>query len=76
MTRGSRPRPARPSQADHCLAHVSWLVADQYKPAELGKGAWDVIATSPVWAVDAWGLGCLIQEAFSRQYMRSVEDLR
>ncbi len=27
-------------------------------------------------AVDAWGLGCLIQEVFSQQYLASVEQLR
>lgn len=50
-----------PMQADHCLVHTSWMVGNQYKPAELGKAEWDIIRDSPTWAVDAWGLGCLIQ---------------
>eukprot|EP00967_Tisochrysis_lutea_P140216 scaffold255931_cov23-Tisochrysis_lutea.AAC.1 len=61
---------------DHCLAHGAWLVGSQYKPAEVNKGGWDVVAQSPPWAVDAWGLGCFMQEAFSRRYLQSVENLR
>ncbi|KAF5836824.1 kinase-like domain-containing protein [Dunaliella salina] len=61
---------------DHCLAHGTWLVGSQYKPAEVNRGGWDVVAQSPPWAVDAWGLGCFMQEAFSRQYLQSVENLR
>jgi hypothetical protein len=52
------------------------MVGGQYKPGELGKSEWDTIRDAPPWAVDAWGLGCLMQEAFSRQYMTSVEQLR
>jgi hypothetical protein len=63
-------------QPDHCLAHCAWLVGSQYKPAEVNKCGWDTVLQSPPWAVDAWGLGCFMQEAFSRQYMQSVENLR
>ncbi len=56
--------------------HASWMVGAQYKAGELGKGDWDTIRDSPPWAVDAWGLGCLIQEVFSQEPLTSVEQLR
>ena len=52
------------------------MVGNQYKPAELGKAEWETVRESPPWAVDAWGLGCLIQEICSCTSMKSVEDLR
>ena len=55
---------------------ASWMVGNQYKPAELGKAEWETVRESPPWAVDAWGLGCLIQEICSCTSMKSVEDLR
>lgn len=58
------------------LLASSWLVGPQYKSGELGRSEWDVIAQSPVWAVDAWGLGCLIQEAFSDRVLVKMEDLK
>ncbi|MEW5318095.1 MAG: hypothetical protein WDW38_009346 [Sanguina aurantia] len=61
---------------DSALQQASWMVGKQYKPAELGKAEWEVIRESPPWAVDAWGLGCLMQEVFSCEGMQSVEDLR
>lgn len=61
---------------DNALQQVSWMVGNQYKPAELGKAEWEVIRESPPWAVDAWGLGCLMQEVFSCEDMKSVENLR
>ena len=64
------PCPLSPVQA------ASWMVGNQYKPAELGKLEWDVVRDSPPWAIDAWGLGCLIQEICSCKSMKSVEDLR
>ena len=30
----------------------------------------------PPWAVDAWGLGCLMQEAYSGQALTRTEELR
>ena len=62
--------------ADASLRHATWMVASQYKSSELGKSEWSTIVESPPWAVDAWGLGCLIQEVFSQQDMQSVENLR
>lgn len=58
------------------MVHASWMVGNQYKPAELGRSEWAVIRESPPWAVDAWGLGCLIQEVFAREPLASVEQLR
>lgn len=51
-------------------------VQSAYKPQELGKEDWAVISQSPPWAVDAWGLGCLVQEAFSGRELSRTEDLR
>ncbi len=51
-------------------------VGNQYKPAELAKSEWETIQQSPPWAVDAWGLGCLMQEVFSGEPMAQVENLR
>lgn len=28
---------------------------------QVGKGEWSSLSQSPPWAVDAWGLGCLLQ---------------
>mmetsp|Transcript_8758 Transcript_8758/g.18684 ORF Transcript_8758/g.18684 Transcript_8758/m.18684 type:complete len:802 (-) Transcript_8758:459-2864(-) len=61
---------------DFALTNATWMVGNQYKPAELGKSEWETIRQSPPWAVDAWGLGCLMQEVFSTEYMQSVENLR
>lgn len=58
------------------LMASSWLVAPQYKSGELGRSEWDVIADAPAWAVDAWGLGCLIQESFSGVLLSQMEDLK
>ncbi|GBG89859.1 hypothetical protein CBR_g49707 [Chara braunii] len=53
-----------------------WLVASQYKPVELTKSDWAAIRKSPPWAIDVWGLGCLIQELFSGMPLKRAEDLR
>ena len=66
-------RRARPSPRPH---PPNPQVGAQYKCAELGKNDWAAIPQGPPWAVDAWGLGCLMQEVFSQQDMASVENLR
>ena len=41
-----------------------------YLPGEAQRGEWEALAPesgSPPWAVDAWGLGCLVAEAFAGQ---------
>jgi SCY1-like protein 1 len=60
------------------LIAASWMVPSQYKPGEVARGAWDTeVKQSPPWAIDAWGLGCLIQEVYSGgQQMTKTEDLR
>lgn len=60
------------------LMAASWLVPPQYKPGEVARGAWDTeVKASPAWAIDAWGLGCLIQEVYSGGVqMTKTEDLR
>jgi hypothetical protein len=37
------------------------MVASQYKPAELAKCEWEAVQQGPPWAVDSWGLGCMMQ---------------
>jgi SCY1-like protein 1 len=61
---------------DFPLSNATWMIGNQYKPAELGRSEWDAIRQSPPYAVDSWGLGCLIQEICSNGYMTSVEALR
>lgn len=51
-------------------------VGAQYKAAEVMKCEWELVQQSPVWAVDAWGMGCLMQEAFSGRPLARTEDLR
>ncbi|GER42499.1 protein kinase family protein with ARM repeat domain [Striga asiatica] len=53
-----------------------WLIGSQYKPTELLKSDWSVIRKSPPWAIDSWGLGCLIYELFSGLKLSRTEDLR
>lgn len=69
------PRMTAVLTASHSNLHVSsclWL----YKPAELGKAEWEFIRKSPAWAVDAWGLGCLMKEVVkvSCEDMKSVQN--
>ena len=47
-----------------------------HKPAEVAKEDWAAVEQSPPWAVDSWGLGCLVQEAFSGSELARTEDLR
>ncbi|CAL8461727.1 g1258 [Coccomyxa elongata] len=61
---------------DWPLMHASWMVGAQYKPAELGKSDWQAVQQAPPWAVDAWGLGCLMQEVCSGHFLTRTEDLR
>ena len=58
------------------LQDFAWMVQKQYKPAEFAKGDWETIHSSPPWAIDAWGLGCLIQEVFAQNQLNRTEDLR
>ncbi|KAL4423761.1 hypothetical protein ABPG75_001062 [Micractinium tetrahymenae] len=64
------------SQYDLPLAAAEWLVPAQYKPGEVAKRDWQAIKDGPAWAVDAWGLGCLMQEVYSGRPLARTEDLR
>ena len=43
------------------LMSASWMVGAQYKPSEIAKSDWGAIQQGPPWAVDSWGVGCLMQ---------------
>lgn len=52
------------------------LIRDVYKSPELTKGDWTALKEGPPWAVDSWGLGCLIREVFGRESLHSTSALR
>lgn len=58
------------------ILQFEWLVGAQYKPIELAKSDWAAIRKSPHWAIDSWGLGCLIYELFSGMKLAKTEELR
>lgn len=58
------------------MLQYAWLVGTQYKPMELVKSDWVAIRNSPPWAIDSWGMGCLIYELFSGTRLSKTEDLR
>eukprot|EP00210_Caulerpa_lentillifera_P001710 g1643.t1 len=41
------------------------LIRDVYKSPELTRGDWQSLVDGPPWAVDSWGLGCLIREVYN-----------
>ncbi|RZC62940.1 hypothetical protein C5167_024707 [Papaver somniferum] len=58
------------------MLQYEWLVGAQYKPMELTKSDWAAIRKSPPYAIDSWGLGCLIYELFSGMKLAKTEELR
>ncbi|PIA27880.1 hypothetical protein AQUCO_07400010v1 [Aquilegia coerulea] len=58
------------------VLQFEWLVGSQYKPMELVKSDWVAVRKSPPWAIDSWGLGCLIYEIFSATKLAKTEELR
>ncbi|XVE86028.1 hypothetical protein DITRI_Ditri18aG0003400 [Diplodiscus trichospermus] len=58
------------------MLQYEWLVGTQYKSMELAKSDWATIRKSPPWAIDSWGLGCLIYEIFSGVKLGKTEELR
>ncbi len=48
-------------QGDFALQHASWMVPNQYKPSEVARMDWGAVREGPSWAVDTWGLGCMMQ---------------
>ncbi|KAI3879287.1 hypothetical protein MKX03_024262 [Papaver bracteatum] len=57
------------------VLQYEWLVRAQYKPMELTKSDWAAIRKSPPYAIDSWGLGCLIYELFSGMRLAKTEEL-
>ncbi|XP_077214839.1 kinase family with ARM repeat domain-containing protein isoform X2 [Tasmannia lanceolata] len=58
------------------MLQFEWLIGLQYKPTELQKSDWTTIRKSPPWAIDSWGLGCLIYELYSGRKLAKMEELR
>ncbi|XP_022149845.1 probable inactive serine/threonine-protein kinase scy1 isoform X2 [Momordica charantia] len=58
------------------MLQYAWLIGSQYKPMELVKSDWAAVRKSPAWAIDSWGLGCLIYELFSGLKLSKTEELR
>ena len=58
------------------LRDSSALLSDVYKCPEFAKGEWENLAAGPPWAIDSWGLGCLIREVFGNGSLGSPADLR
>ncbi|CAM6105787.1 unnamed protein product [Calypogeia fissa] len=58
------------------MLQFDYLVAPQYKSQELAKSDWASIRKSSPWAIDSWGLGCLIYELFSATKLTKTEELR
>ncbi|KAK7269069.1 hypothetical protein RIF29_21785 [Crotalaria pallida] len=58
------------------MLQYAWLIGTQYKPMELAKSDWAAIKKSPPWAIDSWGMGCLIYELFSGTKLGKTEELR
>ncbi|XP_042014312.1 probable inactive serine/threonine-protein kinase scy1 [Salvia splendens] len=58
------------------MLQYEWLIGTQYKSMELSKSDWSAIRKSPPWALDSWGLGCLIYELFSGMKLGRTEELR
>ncbi|KAI4350155.1 hypothetical protein L6164_010664 [Bauhinia variegata] len=58
------------------MLQYAWLVESQYKPMELVKSDWAAVKKSPPWAIDSWGMGCLIYELFSGMKLCATEELR
>lgn len=63
-------------EANSPMLPYEWLIGTQYKPMELAKSDWALIRKSPVWAIDSWGLGCLMYELFTGVKLSKTEDLR
>eukprot|EP00871_Galdieria_phlegrea_P005088 jgi/Galph1/5580/GphlegSOOS_G4239.1 len=57
------------------LRETAYLQEEKYRSPELVKEQWKLISQVPIYVVDAWALGCFVQEVFSGGF-RSVEQLR
>lgn len=52
--------------------HADILPA-QYRSPELGKRNWSAIEKAAPWATDAWSLGCVIYEAFNKDFSKQQQ---
>lgn len=52
-----------------------WLFSDS-RFMQVGKADWQAVQQGPPWAVDSWGLGCLIQEVYRGAALTRTEELR
>jgi hypothetical protein len=50
-------------------------VANKYKSPERLRNDWASLESSPPWAIDAWGLGCVIFEVFNGLVVNAEELL-
>ena len=66
----------RGTNGDARIVHSSFAVPDQYKPEEYRRGDWASVPEGPPWAIDAWGLGCLIQEVYRGEPLQRTDQLR
>ncbi|GJP35473.1 hypothetical protein CLOM_g19990 [Closterium sp. NIES-68] len=66
----------KPDAPDGPMLPYEWMVGAQYKSMELAKSDWAAIRRGPPYAIDSWGLGCLIQEVFSGHQLTRTEELR
>ncbi|KAL6525391.1 hypothetical protein OROHE_015698 [Orobanche hederae] len=57
------------------MLQYEYLIGTQYKPVELLKSDWTAVRRSPPWAIDSWGLGCLIYELFSGMRLSKRKEL-
>ncbi|KAL6525393.1 hypothetical protein OROHE_015700 [Orobanche hederae] len=57
------------------MLQYEYLIGTQYKPMELLKSDWTAVRSSPPWAIDSWGLGCLIYELFSGMRLSKRKEL-
>ncbi|KAK1409274.1 hypothetical protein QVD17_35800 [Tagetes erecta] len=58
------------------MLQYEWIIGSQYKPMEMAKSDWATVRKSPPWAIDSWGLGCLIYEIFVGSKLSKTEELR
>ena len=66
----------RGTMGDARICHSGYVIPDQYKPEEYRRGDWASVPEGPPWAIDAWGLGCLIQEVYRGEPLGRTDQLR
>lgn len=57
------------------LRETMFLQDERYCSPELLRQQWNVLSKAPIYAVDSWAFGCIIQELFSG-FFRSAEQLK